>query len=168
MTEIKRTEDLIRNFYSNIDMSKFQEYSNLKNKFQEILCKIKEKNAEGEYYNAGEVIKDHCKIVDFKNGMILIETDHPGWTQKLQFHKNFILTGLKNAFPELKIKSLSFRLKGDLFKLAEPKKEKNIITEEQKKQEKQISERIEQKNKNLPPELAVKFEKLKNSILTKD
>ncbi len=87
MTEIKRTEDLIKNFYSNIDMSKFQEYSSLKNKFQQILCRIKEKNAEGEYYNAGEIIKDHCKIVDYKNGMILIETDHPGWTQNFSFIK---------------------------------------------------------------------------------
>ncbi len=87
---------------------------------------------------------------------------------KLQFHKNFILTGLKNAFPELTINSLTFRLKGDLFKFKETEKEEKIITEEQKKLEKQISERIDQKNKNLPPELAVKFEKLKNSILTKD
>ena len=169
MSDIKRTEDLIKSFYSNIDMSKYNEYSQIKNKFQEIICKIKEKNSDGEYYNAGEIINDHCKIVDFKNGMIMIETDHPGWTQKLQFHKNFILTGLKQAFPELNIRSLSFRLKGDNFKLCDIRnEEKKEESAEEKANKKEISERFEQNKKNLPPELALKLEKLKNTILTKE
>ena len=48
------------------------------------------------------------------------------------------------------------------------KEEKIEQTPEQKKTEKEISERINQKNKNLPPELALKLEKLKNTILTKE
>jgi hypothetical protein len=169
MSDYKKSEELIKMLYSNLDMSKYNEFRSLKNKFQEIISKIKEKNSDGEYYYAGEIIKDHCKIVDFKNGMILIETDHPGWTQKIQFHKNFILTGLRNTFPELKIKNLSFRLSGDMFKLNDvQKEEKNELTLEQKQTEIKNFERISKENQNLPPELALKLEKLKNIILTKE
>ena len=117
----------------------------------------------------GERLAGNTRVIDLKNGVLLVETDHPGWTQKMQFHKNFILTGLKNAFPELKIRSMSFRLRGDMFQLKDVQKEEVFQkTPEQKQTEKQISERIDQKNKNLPPELALKLEKLKNTILTKE
>ena len=54
----------------------------------------------------------HSRVVDLKNNMLLVEADHPGWINLIQFHKSYILKGLQMKFPDLKIKSLAFKLRG--------------------------------------------------------
>ena len=46
-----------------------------------------------------------------KNGILVVETDHPGRIQLLQMYKNYIQTGLNKKLSELKIKNIVFRLK---------------------------------------------------------
>ena len=67
----------------------------------------------------GSQIADHSRLVDYKNGVLLVETDHSGWTQLLQLNSKYILKGLKMKFPQLEIKSLHYRLRGQDFVLPE-------------------------------------------------
>lgn len=138
----------------------------------------------------GERLAGNTRVVDLKNGILLIETDHSGWIQYLKFYQKFIITGLKRALPDLKINSLAFRIAGSEALLHEMNKKietdainemKQKIEENEKKideyyannnsEKNQNSENVEitennEKNSNLPPELLEKFESLKKSMLT--
>lgn len=59
----------------------------------------------------GEQLAAHTDVVDYRNEVLIIETDHSAWSQLLQLHSDFILKGLSFALPDIKIKSLLFRLK---------------------------------------------------------
>ncbi len=60
----------------------------------------------------GERLAGNTRVVDLKNGILLVETDHSGWIQYLKMYQKFILNGLNAALPDLKIKSLAFRISG--------------------------------------------------------
>lgn len=62
---------------------------------------------------AGEFFSAHSKPVDVKNGTVLIEVDHPGWIQRMQFNQATLLKSIQRRFPSLKIRSIGFRIAGD-------------------------------------------------------
>ena len=51
----------------------------------------------------GQRLADNTRVVDLKNGILLVETDHPGWIQYLKNYQQFILHGLKMNLPDMKI-----------------------------------------------------------------
>lgn len=126
----------------------------------------------------GERLAGNTRVIDLKNGVLLVETDHPGWIQYLKMYQNFILTGLHKSLPELKINTLAFRLSGSNFGLTDNydehlKKAQSKMDLQLEQQDKELnklnkSENTEKKVKSaeLPPELLEKFESLKKSILT--
>jgi predicted nucleic acid-binding Zn ribbon protein len=65
---------------------------------------------EGDADTYGQRLADHSRILDVKNGVLIIETDHPGWTQLLQIHRAYIITGLQRLVPAEGIRALAFRL----------------------------------------------------------
>ena len=71
----------------------------------------------------GERLASNTRVLDLKNGVLIIESDHPGWIQYLKFYQKFIIKGLLLENPNLKINSFAFRLKG--------KEEKQIDVYEQ-------------------------------------
>ena len=58
----------------------------------------------------GENIAAHSRIVDVDRGAVIVEVDHPGWSQQIQFRKSGILSSLSRGFPELGIKTLVLRV----------------------------------------------------------
>ena len=123
----------------------------------------------------GERLAGNTRVVDLKNGVLLVETDHPGWIQYLNMYKKFIIKGLKMALPDLKISSLAFRVSGSEVSLSDSydkivKKSKEEMDEKFEKQEKILNERFPEKkssnNSQLPPELMAKFDSIKNDMLT--
>jgi predicted nucleic acid-binding Zn ribbon protein len=54
---------------------------------------------------------DHSQIKDLEKGILLIETDHPGWKQILQTKQSKLLHDFRYRFPELNIEGISFMLK---------------------------------------------------------
>ncbi|MBN1519821.1 MAG: DUF721 domain-containing protein [Spirochaetales bacterium] len=59
---------------------------------------------------AGDQLAAHSKPVDIKNGIVIVEADHPGWIQHLQFRQERMLRELVKTYPELDLKGLAFRL----------------------------------------------------------
>lgn len=60
--------------------------------------------------SVGERIASHSKVIDVDKGSVIIEVDHPGWSQEIQFRKDHIIKILSASFPEFAIKNLVIRV----------------------------------------------------------
>ncbi len=58
----------------------------------------------------GDKIAAHSRVIDVDKGMLIIEVDHPGWSQQILFLKRKILFGLGSQFPDFKITNLTIRV----------------------------------------------------------
>ncbi len=128
----------------------------------------------------GERLAGNTRVVDLKNGTLLIETDHSGWIQYLKMYQKFIITGLKRELPDLKITTFAFRIAGSQAALTDVyndqvrkmNDEYNAKIDRQDKELDSYYSKIEKNSEksaqqgNLPPELAEKFESMKKSLLT--
>ena len=61
---------------------------------------------------AGDRIADHTQPVDVRGHTLIVESDHPAWTQMVMMHRSRILKQLTNRFPKLELTSLAVRLAG--------------------------------------------------------
>ena len=57
----------------------------------------------------------HSRIRELERGMLLVETDHPGWIQILQTKQSELLAVAERRYPELGIKNIAFRLSREPF-----------------------------------------------------
>ena len=122
----------------------------------------------------GERLAGNTRVVDLKNGVLLVETDHSGWIQYLRMYQKFILNGLKMNLPNLKITNLAFRVTGEKVSLSElydqqlkkSREEMAKKIEEQEKELKKFEDKKEKPSSELPPELLAKFDSIRQSMLT--
>ena len=124
----------------------------------------------------GERLAGNTRVIDLKNGVLLVESDHPCWIQYLRMYQKFILNGLKMNLPNLKISTLAFRVAGEKVSLSETyeqqlkksRREQEVLFEKQEKELSKFSSTAASsgnKNKSeLPPELLAKFNNIKQSI----
>lgn len=52
----------------------------------------------------------HVFPIDIRNRSLLLESDHPGWSQKIRMRQEGILRAINRKYPELEIKSLKIRV----------------------------------------------------------
>lgn len=166
--------------YLNID---FQKADRITTTWKKVVSKIHSNKYESEDSEKrmpiGERLAANTRVVDLKNGVLLVEADHSGWIQYLRFYEKFILKGLKMEAGDLNISCLAFRLKGTEVKLSESYDEQvrkyreesqKKFDEQDRKLKKYYEERKNEENKpvesKLPPELVAKFESIKNDMLT--
>ena len=100
----EKADTLISNFFSNISSS-VNEANKTVSVWREVLLSIKSHRIDGSQ------LADHSRIIELKNGNLLVETDHPGRIQLFQMYKNYIQTGINRKLPELEVKNIVFRLK---------------------------------------------------------
>ncbi|MBR1639135.1 MAG: DUF721 domain-containing protein [Treponema sp.] len=157
------------------DFKSYSEGKEITSVWKNVVSKIKSYQSDDDAeMTLGEKLSASTRVIDFKNGVLLIETDHSGWIQYLNFYKKFIIKGIKMAIPELKISSLAFRVAGSDIKLNdnyEEDVEKSWKKMEEKldAQEEAVKKYVEKKNEkkeDLPPELASKFESIIQNMLT--
>jgi hypothetical protein len=97
----------------------------------------------------------------------------------IKTYQKYIMNGLKNKIPELKINALAFKLSGTDIKLAQIseeiflKKEKDRLEKKYEEEEKILNKfsnlnEKQYEKKKLPPELEKIFNDLKSDMLTKD
>ena len=108
-------------YFSNIDKKRFEEKDSVENAWKKITTSIK----NGSKEDIGAKLFSHSSLVDVKDGILLIETDHPGFIQLFRIHEMYILRGLKKFVPQLEIRCLSFRLRGSKAVLSEIENEIN-------------------------------------------
>ncbi|MEE0878378.1 MAG: DciA family protein [Treponemataceae bacterium] len=163
----RKVDEIISNIFENISTEKMNDNINMINSWKSVLMSINSRTNK----NIGNLLVSHTKVIDLKNKVLLIETDHPGYIQTLQMYNSYILRGLKQKVPELEIKYLSFRLKGTNFKLPDVEMPKNKFETIEKEE---LIKNFDV-NKDLPKDLMENFNKLKKEIdkikkdiLTKD
>jgi predicted nucleic acid-binding Zn ribbon protein len=66
--------------------------------------------AEAVQKNGIAAAADHSRIKELDQGILLIETDHPGWKQILQTKQGRLLNDFRRRFPELEISAISLML----------------------------------------------------------
>ncbi len=93
--DVKKASEIVSNLFNQIDSDTAQTASRFISFWAEI---------------AGADISAHSKVIDVDKGMILVEVDHPGWSQMLSFNKKRILHALDVQFPELKLKNMVIRI----------------------------------------------------------
>ena len=153
--DYRKANEILTNIFDNLSQNLLKDSANITNGWKYVLSSIKSRNN----INIGELLISHTRVVDLKNGILLVETDHPGYIQTLQMYNSYIIRGMNKKYPELEIKTLSFRLKGTNFELKDIKEKTN--------EEKYTEEEIESKTtirSDLPEELKIKFEELKKEI----
>ena len=173
--DYKKFNELINSAFENIHYSDMQEADSVVNVWKKVLLRIKSNSNPNE----GQNLSDHSRIVDLKNGLLIVEADHPGWINLLQLHKNYILRGIKMELPALTVNNIAFKLKGrkdDIYgsrpsegqiqKTLEKRFEEEEIQLKKAEKEQNISLNQQKKNQELPPELSGLFEDLKQSMLT--
>jgi hypothetical protein len=67
-------------------------------------------------------IASHSRIKEIDKGILIIEADHPGWMQKIQFLSTRILRKIKADYPALEIKAIKTILTDKSFAKQEAEK----------------------------------------------
>lgn len=55
-------------------------------------------------------LHDHSKVRELERQRLVVETDHPGWIQILQYKQRQLLVAAQRRFPNLEINRISFVL----------------------------------------------------------
>lgn len=156
---MSKADELISKIFSEIGDSS-QEANKTFSVWREVLLSIKSPKIDGSQ------LADHSRIIDFKNNILIIETDHPGRIQLFQMYKNYIQTGINRKLPELEVKNIVFKLKKNEMKKNE-KTVGEIINE--KFLADNIDDDFEKKypssneKGDLPDEIKAIFDRMKNN-----
>ena len=59
---------------------------------------------------AGEAVAPHARLIDVKEGILIVEVDHPGWLQMLQLRTAALLEAARRAAPQGRIEGIRIRL----------------------------------------------------------
>ena len=162
--------EMITKVFKNISASEIEKNNKILNAWRDTVSKIS---------GNGEKLAAHSYPVDLKNGVLLVESDHPGWNQMLQMHKKFILTGLNRLSGGVAIDTLAFKVKGSGAALADKEelerkaveKYAQKIDAQQKKleemgygsQDAAAGKESGKGQESLPPELNEIFERMKKT-----
>lgn len=103
--------NILSRLFSSLSADKLKESSDVLTAWQQTLFSIKGFQNDGtkpaEY---GSQLADHSRIIDLKDGVLIVETDHPGRIQMFQLYKNYILNGLKKKIPGIPVRNIVFKL----------------------------------------------------------
>lgn len=155
----QKADSIISSIFSDIGSS-LKEANKTVSIWNKVLLSIKSSKIDGSQ------LADHSKILDLKNGILIVETDHPGRIQLFQMYKNYIQNGINKNLPDLQIKNIVFKLKKT--DKVEIKKDVNDII-----REKLLADNIDddfeikypsqkEKKSELPDDIKAIFERIKN------
>jgi len=155
----QKADSIISSIFSDIGSS-LKEANKTVSIWNKVLLSIKSSKIDGSQ------LADHSKILDLKNGILIVETDHPGRIQLFQMYKNYIQKGINKNLPDLQIKNIVFKLKKT--DKVEIKKDVNDII-----REKLLADNIDddfeikypsqkEKKSELPDDIKAIFERIKN------
>jgi len=96
---MKTAGDVISALFDERFMKKAQVYSELFDSWTDITDK-----------NGIAAAAAHSRIKDMDRGILLVETDHPGWKQIIQTKQAGLLNDFRRKFPELGVSGISLML----------------------------------------------------------
>jgi len=96
---MKTAGDILSTLFDEGFVKKAKGYSNLFDSWKDITEK-----------NGLAAAADHSRIKELDKGILLIETDHPGWKQILQTKQSKFLKDFRIRFPDMDISGISLML----------------------------------------------------------
>ena len=161
-------QEMIMTAFTNIERAEVEKNNKLLKTWRFTLESIRSNAKNGE--NLGINLYSHSRVIDLKNGILLIEADHPAWIQTFRIYQKYILNGLKRGVPDVKISSLAFRLRGSNVELHSQITEEKIRSniEERIQKEERIIQEFDEKNKNTENSQSQDGENSKNSTQNKE
>ena len=160
--DVMNFNDIINITFSNIEKENLEKNNKLFSVWKKVVTSVSK---------VGQNLYDHSSVCELKNGILLIEADHPGWIQMLQMNSQYIIRGLKMYASELNICSLAFKLKGknvNLYKAdydAQLEIEKKNNLEKIKKEEEEIQNFYKNNTNNTYFSIIVDIKKNREIIL---
>ena len=55
---------------------------------------------------AGTEVAMHVFPRDIEGGILILETDHPGWSQKIMMTQGYLLRKIQKKYPQLEVKKI--------------------------------------------------------------
>jgi len=96
---MKTAGEIISALFDEGFVKKAQGYSKLFDSWADITAK-----------NGIAAAADHSRIKELDRGILLVETDHPGWKQILQTKQGKLLNDFRRRFPDMDISAISLML----------------------------------------------------------
>ena len=150
-SRIKSVSDLISQYFDKETRSKGASYGNFRSAWRDL---------------AGERLAGHSRPVDVRHGVLIVETEHQGWSQLLQYQQERILDEIRRKFPELEIRAIAWRLASE--SVHEPDPQRSPVQEPEPiradplpAEDGAVPESRQTAADSLPPELKAAFERLK-------
>lgn len=94
-TEPHKAADLVSAFFRSVGIKDEKGYSAFFSRWDSIV---------------GTDLAAHSRVVDVRNGSIIVQFDHPGWMQVFHASNQKILTRINEAFPKIGAKAIHMRL----------------------------------------------------------
>ena len=60
----------------------------------------------------GNKMASHARLVDVRNGILVVEVDHPGWLQMFRLRQDALLEAVRGAVPDVLLKGIRVRVGG--------------------------------------------------------
>lgn len=145
---------------------------NILNQFLDNLLKKTQNKGGKEYYSflkkwediVGKKLYGHTKIIDVKNGSLIVVVDHPGWLQMVKFKEKMIIKKVQRNFPQLAVKSIRISVMEECFQV-----EKKIEEKAEKAEKKEnIEENLKEFENIRDEQLRSILKRLYMSIIKKD
>ncbi len=104
--------NIIEKVFADFFPAEMKESLSIHNVWNEVVSTVRSGSTDyTQKSDIGSQLADHSRVVDLKNGVLIVETDHPGRIQLFQMYSAYILRGLKMKVKELDIHSISYILK---------------------------------------------------------
>ena len=90
-----RAGDVVKAIFDRISPGEMQLYTELRGAWADI---------------AGEDAAFHVVPRDIRDGTLILEADHPGWSQKMRMMQGGILRKIQSRYPELEVRRIHLRI----------------------------------------------------------
>jgi predicted nucleic acid-binding Zn ribbon protein len=60
----------------------------------------------------GDSMAAHARLVDVRNGVLIVEVDHPGWLQMVRLRQDALLEAARGAVPAVSLEGIRVRVGG--------------------------------------------------------
>jgi predicted nucleic acid-binding Zn ribbon protein len=58
----------------------------------------------------GDSMAAHARLVDVRNGILIVEVDHPGWLQMFRLRQNALLEAARSVVPAVSLEGIRVRV----------------------------------------------------------
>lgn len=93
--QFRKASDIVSALFSGLEQESFERSNNL---------------VRGWKASVDPKVAAHSRIVDLDKGSLIVEVDHPGWSQQILLSKKRIMDTLSRSFPDLEFRNIVIRV----------------------------------------------------------